>query len=83
MTKAYIIALTLSTIAGLSTVIGAFVTFFIKENSLKFLSFGLGLSAGVMLFVSLVDLYPQSCTMIKAHMGQNYLWLAVIFIVNP
>ena len=77
--KQYLIALLLSTIAGLSTVIGGLVTFFIKKNSLKFLSFGLGLSAGVMLFVSLVDLYPHASEMVKEHMGQNMLWLVVLF----
>lgn len=79
MNKSYLMALLLSTFAGLSTVIGGFVTFFIKENSLKFLSFGLGLSAGVMLFVSLVDLYPESCEMLKNQMGENFVWLAIIF----
>ena len=59
---------------------GGFVTFFIKKNSLKFLSFGLGLSAGVMLFISLVDLYPESCEMIKEQMGNNYIWLSVLFL---
>ncbi len=80
MDKSYLIALLFSTLAGLSTVIGGFVTFFIKENSLKFLSFGLGLSAGVMLFVSLVDLYPDACEMIKNQMGNEFLWLAVLFL---
>ena len=79
MNKTYLMALLLSTFAGLSTVIGGFVTFFIKENSLKFLSFGLGLSAGVMLFVSLVDLYPNACEMLKNQMGENFVWLAIIF----
>ena len=79
MNKSYLMALLLSTFAGLSTVIGGFVTFFIKENSLKFLSFGLGLSAGVMLFVSLVDLYPNACEMLKNQMGENFVWLAIIF----
>ena len=79
MEKSYLIALILSTLAGLSTVLGGFVTFFIKENSLKFLSFGLGLSAGVMLFISLVDLYPESCEMIKNQMGESFLFLSVIF----
>lgn len=78
MNKSYLIALTLSTIAGLSTLIGGFVTFFIKRNSLKFLSFGLGLSAGTMLFVSLVDLYPESFEMIKTQLGEKFLWLTVI-----
>lgn len=79
MKEQYLIALIMSTLAGLSTVLGGFVTFFIKENSLKFLSFGLGLSAGVMLFISLVDLYPESCEMIKNQLGENFLWLAIIF----
>ena len=79
MDKSYLIALLLSTIAGLATVIGAFVTFFIKGNSLKFLSFGLGLSAGVMIFVSLVDLYPEASEMIKNQLGTNYLWLTILF----
>lgn len=79
MEKQYIIALILSTLAGLSTVLGGIVTFFIKENSLKFLSFGLGLSTGVMLFISLVDLYPESCEFIKDQLGQIFVWLSVIF----
>lgn len=76
--KNYLIALMFSTIAGLSTVIGGLVTFFIKGNSLKFLSFGLGLSAGVMLFVSLADLYPQASEMINSQLGINNAWLAVL-----
>ena len=75
----YLTALIFSTIAGLSTVIGGLVTFFIKTNSLKFLSFGLGLSAGVMIFVSLVDLYPEAGELIKTQMGDNFAWLAIVF----
>ena len=78
MENNYLIAFILSTIAGLSTVVGGFVTFFIKGNSLKYLSFGLGLSAGVMLFVSLVDLYPEATEMIRAQMGQNLAWLSIL-----
>ncbi len=78
MDKSYLIALIMSTIAGLSTVLGGFVTFFIKENSLKFLSFGLGLSAGVMLFISLVDLYPEACELIQNQMGDKFLFLAIV-----
>ena len=81
MNNSYMMALILSTIAGLSTVLGSFVTFFIKENSLKPLSFGLGLSGGVMLFLSLVDLYPESCEMIENQMGANYTWLSVLFFM--
>lgn len=73
----YLTAFLLSAVAGLSTVIGGFITFFIKGNSLKYLSFGLGLSAGVMLFVSLVDLYPEACELIVDQMGKGYMWLAI------
>ena len=79
--RPYLIALLLSTIAGLSTIVGGFVTFFIKKNSLKFLSFGLGLSAGVMLFVSLVDLYPHASEMVKDQLGAKMLWLVVLCFV--
>ena len=78
MENNYLLAFIFSAIAGLSTVIGGFVTFFIKGNSLKYLSFGLGLSAGVMLFVSLVDLYPEAGEMIKTQMGDNFSWLAIV-----
>lgn len=79
MLNTYLIALALSTAAGLSTVIGCIVTFFIKGNSLKYLSFGLGLSAGVMLFISLVDLYPESTEMIKNQIGESFGWLSILF----
>ena len=78
MNSTYLIALFLSTLAGLSTLLGGFTTFFIKRNSLKFLSFGLGLSAGTMLFISLVDLYPEAFTLIKSQLGAKFLWLAII-----
>ncbi len=79
MNESYLLPLILSTLAGLSTVLGGFVTFFIKENSLKFLSFGLGLSAGVMLFISLVDLYPEALELIKNQLGEKFAILAIVF----
>ena len=79
MNQTYLTALILSTLAGLSTVLGGFVTFFIKKNSLKFLSFGLGLSAGTMIFVSLADLYPEAAGLIQKQMGGNYTYLAIVF----
>ena len=78
MNQTYLIALFLSALAGLSTLIGGFTTFFIRRNSLKFLSFGLGLSAGTMLFISLVDLYPESYNLIKNQLGVKYLWFTII-----
>jgi ZIP family zinc transporter len=55
-----IIALLLSTFAGLSTVIGALIAFGIKRPRKLFLPFALGLSGGVMLYVSFVELFPDA-----------------------
>lgn len=53
--------------AGLSTGIGSCIAFFTKKTNKGFLSLSLGFSAGVMIFVSFVDLYPTA---------QNYIALA-------
>ena len=47
-------------VAGLSTGIGSVIAFFSKKTNTKFLSYTLGLSAGVMIFISLVELYPDA-----------------------
>lgn len=76
--KTYIIALALSTIAGLSTVLGGLITFFIKRDNLKILSFGLGFSAGVMIFLSLVEMYPEANSLIVKSFGENSGYLTII-----
>ena len=53
-------ALLLTTIAGLSTGIGSTIAYFIKKPKMIYLSFSLGLSAGVMLYVSFVELLPTA-----------------------
>ena len=60
MDKQYIIALLVTLIAGMSTLLGGFFTFFVKKDSLKALSVGLGFSGGMMIFVSLNELLVQS-----------------------
>ena len=50
--KNSIFPLILSTIAGLSTVLGAVIVFFTKNRNERFLTFALGFSAGVMITVS-------------------------------
>lgn len=60
----YILPLIITLFAGMSTLLGGFVTFFIKRNNLKALSVGLGFSAGVMIYVSLSELMRESATML-------------------
>lgn len=52
--------LLVTSIAGLSTVFGALIVFFTKANNDKFLSLALGFSAGVMIYVSFMEIMPTS-----------------------
>ncbi len=55
-----LMAFILTTIAGLSTGIGSAIAYFIKKPKMKYLCFSLGLSAGIMLYVSFVELIPEA-----------------------
>lgn len=53
-------ALGLTLVAGMSTGIGSLMAFFTSHTDKKFLSCALGLSAGVMIYVSFMDLLPMA-----------------------
>ena len=55
-----IIAFLLTMVAGLSTGIGSLIAFFAKRTNTRFLSAALGHSAGVMIYVSFMELMPES-----------------------
>lgn len=57
-------AFLLSLLAGLATTIGGFVSFFVRKDDFKFLSLALGFSAGVMVYISLAELLPESQNML-------------------
>lgn len=57
-----VLAFSLTLIAGLSTGIGSAIAFFAKRTNFSFLCLSLGFSAGVMIYVSFVELFPQSLT---------------------
>lgn len=56
----FINALLLTLVAGLATGVGGAIIMFVKKFSPKILSASLGFSAGVMIFISLVELFPES-----------------------
>ena len=58
--ETFFIPLVLTTLAGLSTVLGGMLTFFVKKGNLKALSVGLAFSAGVMIFLSLSEILSES-----------------------
>jgi ZIP family zinc transporter len=50
----------LTLFAGLATGLGSIMAFFVKERKTWFLSFGLGFSAGVMVYVSFVEILAKA-----------------------
>ncbi|MFW5699645.1 MAG: zinc transporter ZupT [Bacteroidota bacterium] len=55
-----LLAFGLTLFAGLSTGIGSTIAFFTKTTNTKFLSAALGFSAGVMIYVSFMEILPKS-----------------------
>ncbi len=53
-------AFLLTTIAGLSTGVGSLIAYWIKKPKVSYLAFSLGLSGGVMVYVSLMELLPEA-----------------------
>ena len=82
--KASLFPLLLSTIAGLSTVLGAVIIFFSKTRNEKFLTFSLGFSAGVMITVSFTDLFPTAQEAISKYHGKvnGILWSILFLLIG-
>lgn len=64
-----IIPLLLTLGAGLATGIGSAIAFFARRTNKRLLSFSLGLSAGVMIYVSFVELFQQANITLSAAWG--------------
>ena len=74
-------AFILSSIAGLSTIIGAFVIFLGKKKTLNFLIGGISFAAGVMFFLSLFDLFPESLVFLNNTFNFKVsILISIIFI---
>lgn len=54
------IAIFITFLAGFSSAIGSVIAFFARTDNLRFLSIGLGFSAGVMIYISFMEILPQS-----------------------
>ena len=70
------IALGLTILAGLSTGVGSAIAFFFKRPKMSYLAFALGLSTGVMVYVSFMELLPTA----NRHLGA--LWSTVAFFLG-
>ena len=72
------LAFLLTLIAGLSTGIGSVIAFFAKKTNKKFLSISLGFSAGVMIYVSLVEIFQKAKVSLVNELGEKQgAWITV------
>ncbi len=80
----YIVAFLLTLFAGLSTSIGAVIAFFSKTKTEKFLSLGLGFSAGVMIYVSFMEILQKSAEsftqLVSSEVKGEFLSLVCFFL---
>ena len=72
------IAFALTMIAGLSTGIGSLIALVAKRTNTKFLCASLGFSAGVMLYVSFMDILPVAKEGLIQHLGNKAGTLSLI-----
>jgi len=66
-----LLAFSLTAIAGLSTGIGSAIAFFSKKTNTKFLSISLGFSAGVMIYVSMVEIFVKAQDSLQSALGEK------------
>ena len=74
-----LLAFGLTLIAGLSTGIGSLVALFAKRTNTKFLAVSLGFSAGVMIYVSFVEIFVKAQASLISDLGEKLgSWVTVI-----
>lgn len=74
----YQLGLLITFLAGMTTVLGGCLTFFIKKDNLKVLSTGLGLSAGVMIFLGLTEVLKDSNELLYSYFPNKAGWLVFV-----
>ena len=77
-------ALGLTLFAGLSTGIGSLIGFMSKEFNPRFLTIALGFSAGVMIYVSMIEIFVKARDSLSVSFGDKmgYVLTVVSFFVG-
>lgn len=75
----YILAFGITLFAGLATGIGSLLAFYTKQTNKKFLAATLGFSAGVMIYVSLIEIFAEAKASLIQEMGHTKgYWVTVL-----
>lgn len=78
-TNEILIAFALTLIAGLSTAIGGLLALFAKKTNKRFLSISLGFSAGVMIYISFIEMFPMANNLLVTELGPKLgPWINII-----
>lgn len=74
----------LTLFAGLATGVGSALAFFTKQTNTRFLSGALGFSAGVMVYVSMIEIFAKAKDSLVAAVGQTqgYWYTVIAFFVG-
>lgn len=80
----YFFAFLLTLIAGLSTGIGSIISLLTKTTNKKFLSVSLGFSAGVMIYVSMVEIFVEAKETLVVELGDKmgYIVTTIAFFLG-
>lgn len=81
ITDSVLFAFGLTLFAGLATGVGSAMAFFAKSTNTKFLSVSLGFSAGVMIYVSFIEIFVKARDALEVALGptRGYWWTTIAF----
>lgn len=74
-----IVSLGLTTLVGLSMGVGGLLSFFINKLNRKFIALTLSFAAGIMIYVSFMEMLPEGIHLIKDYVGENGNFIALGF----
>ncbi len=77
-------AFCLTLFAGLATGVGSALAFFAKQTNTRFLTASLGFSAGVMIYVSMIEIFVKARDSLEAAVGPSlgYLYTTLAFFAG-
>jgi ZIP family zinc transporter len=84
MDSSLVLAFLVTLGAGMATALGAAMALFRKKTSRSFLALALGFSAGVMIYVSFIEIVPKSLALLASEQGEalGASWMAGSFLAG-